>query len=1559
MARQFNSPNLMSLPLSKGRPEGLHVAGSAWRSVGALARGSVVHLAASLLIALTFRTAQAQFTDVTSSAGLGSVTGTYAVSWGDYNGDGYPDLVVGIDGSPGTLFVNNGNNTFSPGPALGSGSRAAVWGDYDNDGDLDLLRTLENGYLYRNNGNGTFTLLDGASIGFAGFTNLGSAGWIDHNEDGLLDIWAPAGQSGGNHIFQNDGDGTFTDQGSDALGLTPSGNGETTVVVDYDGDGSTDILHRFSAVALWHSDGDGSFTNVTATAGISLTGDAGGYNGTAFGDYDNDGDLDFYGAQSGTNKLYRNNGDGTFTDVAATAGVDDSGGSYGVSFADADLDGDLDLFVANASGASKFFRNDLNDGNALKVKVTGAGSGFSPRDGTGSRVELWNSDSSTLLAIREISGGEGYGCQRPHIAHFGVDPSLAYTVRVKLTSGLECVRSGVVPQSESIVVGSTLLKKTIEVSEGAGINIVESAGSTNVNEAGPTSDTYTVTLNTAPAANVTVTVDPDDQTDVEAGAGVAIDLTFTDSDWDQPQTVTVTAADDAVVEGAHTSTLTHTAVSTDGNYDGISIEDVTANVTDDDTAGITVSAISGPTTEAGGTATFTIVLDSEPTADVALGLSSSDTTEGTAAPVSLTFTSGNWDTPQTVTATGTDDDAEDGDTVYTIVIASATSADTNYNGLDPDDVDVTNADDDTAGITVSAMSGSTTEAGGTATFTLVLNSRPTADVTIGLTSGNTAEGTVLPASVTFTPPNWNVPQTVTATGVDDDVDDGDIAYTVLTATATSTDTDYDGLDPDDVDATNTDDDTAGATVSAISGLTTEAGGTATFTIVLNSEPTADVTIELSSGDATEGTVSPASLTFTPANWDDFQTATVTGVDDDLVDGSVAYTINTSAATSTDAKYDGLDPDDVDATNADDDTAGITVSGISGSTTEAGGTATFMVVLNTQPAVAVTVGLSSSDTTEGTVLPASLTFTPSDWDTPQTATVTGADDAIADGPIAYTILTAPAASTDANYDGLDPNDLSLTNTDDDTAGVTITESDGSTAVAETGPISDTYTVVLHSTPTADVAITATPDRQTDLGGGPGISIDLTFTASNWDQPQTVTATAVDDAAVEGPHTSAIAHSATSNDAGYDDIAIDSVTVSVLDNDMAGVSVLESNGSTVVSEGGPTSDTYEVVLASRPAADVTITIDPDDQTDLGQGPGQTISITFTSGSWGVRRSVVVTAVDDEAVEGAHASTIAHAAASSDASYDGIVIDSVTVSVSDNDMAGVAILESDGSTVVSEAGPTSDTYAVVLKSRPTADVTITVDPDEQVDLGGGPGQAIDMTFASDGWDVPRSVVVTAVDDATVEGSHTSTITHAAASLDEQYDKFSISAVNVTVEDNDGTVVTIAELDSATAVIESGGTCTYTLALSAEPEGAVTIAILPGPSLDVGDGAGVPGELTFDSSNWFIPQPVTVTAVADQLEAGPHVATIEHRVSGDDDGLMLAALSILVISGTPEPNVERGDANAPDSVVEAVTVTTKRFGWCGPIGLFPLGAIVLTMIALRDRIGPPIRRTRRCTVE
>src|SRR5207249_2789174 len=167
------------------------------------------------------------------------------------------------------------------------------------------------------------------------------------------------------------------------------------------------------------------------------------------------------------------------------------------------------------------------------------------------------------------------------------------------------------------------------------------------------------------------------------------------------------------------------------------------------------------------------------------------------------------------------------------------------------------------------------------------------------------EGAVAPASLTFTAADWNAPQTVTVTGVDDQVQDGAIAYSVALGVAASSDPIYAGMDPADVALTNTDNDVAGITVTPTAGLlTSEAGGTATFSVVLNSQPTADVVIPVASSDATEGTVSASTLTFTAATWNASTTLFRSGVDDQVQDGAIAYSAVLGTATSSDPIYAG-------------------------------------------------------------------------------------------------------------------------------------------------------------------------------------------------------------------------------------------------------------------------------------------------------------------------------------------------------------------------------------------------------------------------------------------------------------------------------------------------------------------------------------------------------------------------------------------------------------------------------------------------------------------------------
>jgi hypothetical protein len=220
-------------------------------------------------------------------------------------------------------------------------------------------------------------------------------------------------------------------------------------------------------------------------------------------------------------------------------------------------------------------------------------------------------------------------------------------------------------------------------------------------------------------------------------------------------------------------------------------------------------------------------------------------------------------------------------------------------------------------IDVSSVAGSIDESGNQATFTLVLASQPTASVTIPLTCSDSTEAQLDTDSVTFDDTNWNTPQTVTVTGLDDAYDDGNVQLHIRLGPAVSDDSGYDGLAVDDISLANADNDSAGIVISSDSGTTSEDGDTATFTAKLSCAPTADLTLTFSSSDETEGTVSPTSLTFSESNWSEPHEFTVSGIDDDQDDGDQEYTIGLAASCG-DPAFAGLNATTITMTNTDDD-----------------------------------------------------------------------------------------------------------------------------------------------------------------------------------------------------------------------------------------------------------------------------------------------------------------------------------------------------------------------------------------------------------------------------------------------------------------------------------------------------------------------------------------------------------------------------------------------------------------------------------------------------------------
>ena len=386
------------------------------------------------------------FTNVADQAGIADPRGGWGSLFADYDNDGYPDLYITRGGWSGaeenTLYHNNGDGTFTDvthtaGVADPQSSFCAAWADYDNDGYLDLY--IANGVigdgaanvLYHNNGDGTFT--NTAEV--AGVANTGNSlgtAWGDYDKDGHIDLHViNYGQS--NVLYRNNGDGTFTDVTATTGMNLPVTDAFVTFFLDVDNDADLDIFisnsgsfqafiagqitgnatHDSDRQVLYRNNGDGTFTDITHESGLYH---AYGAMGANFGDINSDGYVDIYLAtgapQMGRlerDALFMNNGDGTFTDVTVALGLGNVGKGHGVTFGDADADGDVDIYVP-VGGAfigdqwhNLFYQNTGVTNNWLTLKLVGVKSN---RDGIGAKVTLRIGES---VIYREVSGGCGFG----------------------------------------------------------------------------------------------------------------------------------------------------------------------------------------------------------------------------------------------------------------------------------------------------------------------------------------------------------------------------------------------------------------------------------------------------------------------------------------------------------------------------------------------------------------------------------------------------------------------------------------------------------------------------------------------------------------------------------------------------------------------------------------------------------------------------------------------------------------------------------------------------------------------------------------------------------------------------------------------------------------------------------------------------------------------------------------------------------------------------------------------------------------------------------------------
>lgn len=328
-----------------------------------------------------------QFTKITNTPPVTVDLPAFTCAWADYDNDGYLDLFVGNAYSPSTsnsLYHNNGDETFTRDSEsiisneVGT-SWGCTWGDYNNDGFVDLYVVNGNNmpnFFYVNNGDGSFTKNTTAIIATdAEYSAMGS--WVDYNNDGSLDLYVSNCYLSSPYVelnslyYQSDGEFIKITEGAIATDIK---NSHGMCWVDYDNDGDSDCFiasQSGNTQDIYQNNGDGTFTHITEGAIPETTVNGGGF---SFADIDNDEDMDaFLTVINGNNKLFINNGDGTFTEVTQGDIVNDGMPSYCAGFADYDNDGDVDLVVSNVQPSNPQGTYALlysNNGNGTFTKVT-------------------------------------------------------------------------------------------------------------------------------------------------------------------------------------------------------------------------------------------------------------------------------------------------------------------------------------------------------------------------------------------------------------------------------------------------------------------------------------------------------------------------------------------------------------------------------------------------------------------------------------------------------------------------------------------------------------------------------------------------------------------------------------------------------------------------------------------------------------------------------------------------------------------------------------------------------------------------------------------------------------------------------------------------------------------------------------------------------------------------------------------------------------------------------------------------------------------------------------
>ena len=956
---------------------------------------------------------------------------------------------------------------------------------------------------------------------------------------------------------------------------------------------------------------------------------------------------------------------------------------------------------------------------------------------------------------------------------------------------------------------------TIEEDDERGVTVTPT--SLAVPEAG--SGTYTVALTSQPTGTVTVTPSVSGNSEVTVSGA----LTFTTVNWGTAQPVTVSAAADTDAVN-DTATVTHAVAG--GDYGTVTASDVAVTVTDDETvstgvvlsvnpetvsedAGATVVTVTGTLNHAPRLAETVVTLTVGATTDTA----TEGTDYGTIGSLTLTIAAGSASGTQTFTLLPTDDDVAGADRALTV--------DGSVTGLDVTAAAVTIEEDDERGVTVTPTSLAVPEAG-SGTYTVALTSQPTGTVTVTPSVSGNSEVTVSGA-LTFTTVNWGTAQPVTVSAAADT----DAVNDTATVTHAVAGGDYGTVTASDVAVTVTDDETvstgvvlsvnpetvsedAGATVVTVTGTLNHAPRLAETVVTLTVGATTDTATE----GTDYGTIGSLTLTIAAGSASGTQTFTLLPTDDDVAGADRALTVDGSVT--------GLDVTAAAVTIEEDDERGVTVTPTSLAVPEAG-SGTYTVALTSQPTGTVTVTPSVSGNSEVTVSGA-LTFTTVNWGTAQPVTVSAAADTDAVNDTA----TVTHAVAGGDYGTVTASDVAVTVTDDETVSTgvvlsvnpeTVSEDAGATVVTVTGTLN-------HAPRLAETVVTLTVGATTDTATegtdyGTIGSLTLTIAAGSASGTQTFTLLPTDDDVAGADRALTVDGSVTGLD-------VTAAAVTIEEDDERGVTVTPT--SLAVPEAG--SGTYTVALTSQPTGTVTVTPSVSGNSEV------TVSgaLTFTTVNWGTAQPVTVSAAaDTDAVN--DTATVTHAVAGGD--YGTVTASDVAVTVTDDETVSTGVVLSVNPETVSEdAGATVVTVTGTLNHAPRLAetvVTLTVGATTDTATEGtdyGTIGSLTLTIAAGSASGTQTFTLLPTDDDVAGADRALTVDGSVTGLD-------VTAAAVTIEEDDERGVTVTPTSLA---VPEAGSGTYTVALTSQPTGTVTVT----PSVSGNSEVTVSGALTFTASDW-----------------------------------------------------------------------------------------------------------------